>query len=495
MLLNGQKINKEDFLAIKSEITDDGLILSLKGKKYRTSYPKEIWKAYPDTKKEALLDNLAFVKTCHLPMANNKKGIVYSTATPLFEQFAFKCTLYDIPSTAQVDNKKTSYCIRDFFNTTFIFSSYDTVIPELTKKKKTNSKKKPSAVILFTAGKESLLTTALCLEMGITPILVYIDEDPQSAETKHKESIIQTMEEVYGLKVHRILSETASLRKFDLQGKDSSHGMGTLLLGYVLEVMPFAYAFDADYVFLGNEYDCDEYTYDAEGFKNSFSYDQRSDWTKQMDIIVKIMGNSTMASGSLVGPLYEFGILKVLHKRYPSLAKLQMSCFVDNEEGKDHRWCCNCSKCAWIYVMLKAIGVDTQEMGFHKDMFSKEFRKFYSIFDCPDPDMFIYDPNGLGKEEQALAFYMAARNGETGDLIDEFKALPLYEEIKSNVRKVQNTYLSQYECIHVPYDLKENLLDIFDETFEGSFTPKDFRTAQYTHAEPAQDSQELVKEQ
>jgi hypothetical protein len=495
MLLNGQKIHKEDFLAIKSEITDEGLILSVKGKKYRTAYPKEIWKAYPETKKEALLDNLAFAKTLHLAMANGKKGIVYSTAAPLFENFAFRCTLYDFPSTAQVDNKKTTDLIREFFNSTFVFSSYDTVIPEQAKKKKANTNKKPSAIILFTAGKESLLTTALCLELGITPILVYIDEDPSSPETKHKESIIQTVEQEYGLKVHRILSETADLRKYDLQGKDSELGMGTLLLGYTMEVMPFAHYFDADYIFLGNEYDCDEYTYDKEGFKNSFSYDQRSDWTKQMDIVAKILGNSTITAGSLVGPLYEFGILKVLHKRYPAIGMLQMSCFVDNNEGKDHRWCCNCSKCAWVYAMLKGLGVDTAMMGFHKDMFSKDCKKHYSIFECPDFNEFIYDPNGLGKEEQALAFYMAARNGEEGELVDEFKKMPLYEEIKSNVRRVQNIYFSQYDCIHLPFELKDKVMDIYDETFEGKFTPKDFRTAQKTKAEPAKDAEELVEEQ
>jgi hypothetical protein len=495
MLLNGQKINKEEFLAIKSEITDEGIIVSLKGKKYRIDYPKEVWKHYPETKKEALLDNLAFVKTCHLPVANGKKGAVYSTAMPLFETFAFKCTMYDIPSTAHVEKHKTTEFMRDFFNSTFVYSSYDTVIPEPVKKRKSSAKKKTSAVILFTAGKESLLTTALCLELGITPILVYIDEDPDSPETKHKEGIIKTLETEYGIKVHKVVSEVGKLRKADLQGKESSWGFGTMLLGYTLEILPFAEYFDADYIFLGNEYDCDEYAYDSEGFKSSFSYDQRSDWTKQMDVVARMMTNGNTTVGSLVGPLYEMGLLKVLHKRYPALARLQMSCFSDNEEGKDHIWCCNCSKCAWVYAMLKGIGADTEGLGFHKDMFSKEFKKLYSIFDCQDTNEFIYDPHGLGKEEQALAFYMAAKNGETGALIEQFKEMPIYDEIKSNFRKAYNTYFSQYDIIHVPYELKDKLMDIFDETFEGSFAPKDFRLKQTLQMESSEAKEELIKEQ
>ena len=110
------KINKEEFLAIKSEITDDGITISFKGKKYKISFPKEVWQSYSETNKEFLLDNLTFMQTCYMPSSQKKKGMIYSTALPLLETFAFKSTLYDIPSTAQLDSKKTADYIKSFFN-------------------------------------------------------------------------------------------------------------------------------------------------------------------------------------------------------------------------------------------------------------------------------------------------------------------------------------------------------------------------------------------
>ncbi|MBW2965130.1 hypothetical protein KY363_06750 [Candidatus Woesearchaeota archaeon] len=492
MLVNATKINKEEFLAVKSEITDEGLTISVKGKKYRVAYPKEIWQAYSDTNKELMLDNLTFMQTCHLAASHKKKGIVYSTSLPFFETFAFKATMYDLPSTAVIDEKKTSDYMKKFFNSEFLFSSYETVLPEFRKTRKTSSKKKPSAVILFTAGKESLLTFALCLELGIEPILVYMDEAPGLPESKHKANIINTIETEYGIKVHKIVNEPGKLRYCDLGEDDNNWGAGTQFLTYVLEVLPFVNHFDAEYILFGNEYSCDDHTYCDEGFKSNFCFDQCSEWTKQLDAMAKIMTNKAVEVGSLVGPLYEIGLLKILHERYPQLAKLQMSCFSDTEEGKKRVWCGNCSKCGRLFAFFKANGIDTTKVGFENNMFNKDSLKHFAIFggDCH----YSYDISGLGSEEQTLAFYMAAERGEKGYAIDEFKKLPVYEEIKSKFKKVHKKYFSQYESVSMPYDLKEKLMDIFDETFRDEFTQKDFRLKQVQEAEKQQEPEELVQQ-
>jgi hypothetical protein len=485
------KVNKEEFLAIKSEITEDGIAINIKGKRHSIKYPKEVWQGYSEVNKELLLDNLAFMLTCHLPAANNKKGAVYSTALPLFETSAFKCTLYDIPSTAVLAKQKTTEYLKKFFNSTFAFASYDTVMPDK-KERKSGQKKKPSALILFTSGKESLLTLGLCLELGIKPIPVFIDEYPDSPESRHKEKIIEKIEREYGIKVLNITNDLGELRLNDLEGKKSRWGWGTQFLSYTLEVMPFVQHFDADYLFFGNEYDCDGYIYDEDGFESSFCFDQRAEWTRQLDIVAKTMTNGSLEVGSIVGNLWEFGLMKVLHSRYPYLGKLQMSCTSDTEEGKDSIWCGNCSKCGRMFAFFKALGIDTQKMGFKDNMFDVRYRQHFSLLS--KEGMYGYDSSGIGAEVQATAFFMAAERGEKGELIEEFKKMPLYNQIKANIKKKQAEYFSQYENIAVPYDLKEKLMDIFEETFKGDFVPKDFRLKQYQEAENTQEERTVVEE-
>ena len=485
-----QKINKEEFIAIKSEITDDGISISFRGKKYKIAYPKEIWKDYSEANKEFLLDNITFMQTSYLPPSMKKRGAIYSTSLPLLESFAFKSTLYDIPSTAKIDGNKTTDYMKSFFNSEFIFASYDAVIPEIGKRKRANSKKKPVAIIPFTAGKESLLTLGLCLELGIKPIPVYIDEDPEHPESKHKEKIIRTIESEYGIKVYKLLNEPGKKLRF-VDNPDNNWGLGAQLISYLLELFPFINYFEADYVFFGNEYSCDEYTYDKEGFKSSFWFDQRSEWTMQLNSIAKMLTNNTTEVGSLVNPLYEIALLKILHERYPYLAQLQMSCFSDTEEGKHRIWCGTCPKCGWMYAFFKGLGIDTAKLGFKNELFTKDNKHLFTIFG--GDGIYTQDAIGIGEEEQALAFYMAAEKGEKGELIEEFKKMPQYEDMKANFKKLQKKYFSQYESITIPYALKEGVMDIYDETFEGSFTIKDFRSRPSDGAEKIETKEEILK--
>ena len=137
-------------------------------------------------------------------------------------------------------------------------------MPGLHKKKSKIPVTKATAIILFTAGKESLLTLALCLELGIKPIPVYIDEDPKSSESKHKQKLLDVIEKEYGIKTYTIINEPGKLRYCDLGEPDNNWGAGTQFLSFVLEVLPFVDHFDADYILFGNEYSCDDYTYDED---------------------------------------------------------------------------------------------------------------------------------------------------------------------------------------------------------------------------------------
>ncbi|MFC1741210.1 hypothetical protein ACFL3V_01605 [Nanoarchaeota archaeon] len=475
MLFNGKELKKEEYLSINSEFTKNGITVSVKGKKYNIEYPEEIWKQYPARNKKVLLDNIPFMQTCHLPASHKLKGAVYNTGMPLFETFAFEGTMYDAPSTAVIDHEKTVDYLRGFFNTEFSFGSYDIAYPRNRRKTKW-IKNGRAAIIPFTAGKESLLTFALCLELGIKPILVYIDEDPDGPESKHKYAIIDSIEKEYGIKVYKVVNSSGKLRYCDLGEVENNWGAGTQFLSYILLLMPFARHFGAEHILFGNEYSCDEFNYDKEGFKSNFCYDQCTDWTKQLNAVTKIMTKDSVEVGSLVGPLYELGLTKILHQRYPHLASLQMSCFSDTEPGKKHVWCGHCSKCARLFAFFKALGIDTSSLGFAVNMFNKPSREFFSLFGTGSN--YSFDISGLGKEEQALAFYLAAEHGETGYLVDKFKKTKAYREVRDNIEVLQMKYFSCHDSITLPEVFRKRVVHVFEQTFRGDFWPKDFRVKQ-----------------
>ncbi len=472
MLVNGQKIEKEDFIAINSELTNKGILLTVNNKKYHIEYPEQIWKNYPQIKKEILKDNITFTQTCHLPASNKMKGAVYNTAAPCFQTFAFESTMYDIPSTAVIDNRKTTDYFKLFFNSEFVFAEPDPRIPLNRKKRILWNNKKTRAIILFTAGKESLLTLALCLELGIDVIPVYINEDPTHPEAKHKEKIIQVLKEEYGLTVHDMLNEPGKLRYCDLGEEVNNWGAGAQFITYILSVMPFVKYYDADYILFGNEYSCNEYTYDKQGFKSCVAFDQTSDWTKQLKVIARMMTGRKIEVGSIVGQLQEIGLLKILHARYPELGKLQISCFSDTEEGKTRIWCGHCSKCARLYSFFKGLGINTAEIGFEENMFNKPFEEHFSIFGGGG---LCYDRLGVGSEEQSLALYMATENNEKGYLLNKFKKTKKYKTTKNNYSKLYRKYFSVYENFATPKELAPKVKEIFEQTFNGEFSTADFR--------------------
>jgi hypothetical protein len=237
-------------------------------------------------------------------------------------------------------------------------------------------------------------------------------------------------------------------------------------------VLPFVERFDADYIFFGNEFSCDDEEDDPEGFRANFCYDQTAEWTRQLTAVMGIMTDGRVEVGSLVGNLYELGLVKILHTRYPILAQLQTSCFSETKYGKRNKWCGQCNKCANTYLFFKALGIDTVKAGFKMDMFRAKNKKFYPLF---DDNAQSYQLGGVVAEEEALAFYMSAEKGAKGHLIEKFKKTRWYAKIKADLNQANKEYFGIHESISVPERLRTRLKRIFEETFSGRFKTKDFR--------------------
>ena len=164
-----------------------GLNVRYKKKNYRLVYPKKIWNSYPQEKKEVLTDNLAYIFTINISQVTGKvKKIKYNTSQPFFRHHLFEVTVKSIPQTTE-DYKHSAFdIIKRLLNTRFEFKNDKIKVPNY--KYKGNYERKSINTLSF--GKDSLLSLAVCDEIGLKPTAVYINDTVSPSENKIKLSFI-----------------------------------------------------------------------------------------------------------------------------------------------------------------------------------------------------------------------------------------------------------------------------------------------------------------
>jgi len=411
--------NKDDYLSVDAGYNGKGLEISLNGGVYRVEYPDEVWGALDEDAKKLIVDHVSFMSTNYLPIVLRKPGILYGTRQPMFESLAFESTVYDIPSSALLDGRSTIETLRQYYNSDFVFKGGETVVWS----KKYRPRKR--AIISFTSGKESLLTLAMCRKLGIEPILVNVVEPSNIFEEKHRRKLLGEMEAEFGVEWYMLRHEPGVFHDGKKMGyKPSSLGWGNQLLYYLFLFLPFMLHSGARYVFFGNENSCDKEAPHPDGFRTNYCFDQSSGWTKQMDNAARALTGGSARVGSLVGPLNEIAVTKVLHDGFPDLAKYQMSCFCEDPPAEEHRWCCACSKCARTYAFIRGLGHDPARVGFWKDMFTEEHARLFPALN--GTETFGFDKSGLGRDEQELALYMAAHREPGNPFLQRYMKTSMY---------------------------------------------------------------------
>lgn len=438
-----------------------GIDIKLLGKDYRIIYPKGVWDDYPAGLKDVLADNLVYLLTMHLPLILNEEEVDYNTSSPYFKSLFYENMINDIIASSDTVSQSSANLLRKFINIDYRFRDYNVKLPDYRQDVKERS------VITFTFGKESLLTYALCNEINMDSLLVYIKE-PELAdvyENEHKRTLIRDFKKKFNANVLNLFNGPGIMRQNKYWGFDESSLAGCLqLTSYCLELLPFSNYLNAGYLMFGNEKSCNDFYYNNNGFRSYPIFDQTHEWMIQLDNVTRLMTDNALRTVSIVEPLHEIAITKILHNRYREIGRYQMSCFTDNSNGKNNRWCQSCSKCMRMFIFMKAVGVDVSNVGFTKNLLDKEFMKLYPLFANGNSDikMIRYDHTGNGKDEQMLAFYMAYKNGVKGDLIDEFKKKFL-EEAKSREDELYKKFFSVHDSITIPKGIKKNILSIYKE--------------------------------
>src|SRR3989304_7319621 len=433
-------------LHVGGKLTAKGFEIILNRKSFPISYPSEIWKKYPSILKNILLDNVAYSSTLFLPQMHDQKTITYTTNRPLSETFLYKNGIYDMPICALVDGVSSLEYIKRFFNTQYLFDNNYIQTPQTIDFKKP---KEQTAIIPFSFGKESLLNTALCLELGITPILVNFIEPSHKYEYEHKKKLMKKFEKEFNVKIYVVNYGPGIFRYGKYWNLQTELGWGLHTTDYVIMSLPFAHYFNASLIILGNEVSCNDFFFNKDGVLTyDAGYDQHKDWTPQQSLLGSLLLGREIDVASFVDGIYELAETKILQSRYQEIVKYQMSCEAKTEHAANKRWCQRCEKCSYMFALISAFDVDLQKIGFSENMFDKAHHSIYSYF-------FKYDPQrpAYGSQEALLvAFYLATKRGRTGYSIDEFKKhlLPKFEKNKKDLIK-------KYLGIH-PMHLNQNTL-------------------------------------
>lgn len=447
-------------ITVKLRVSEDRILVDVNGKIFQIIFPKNTFEKYPEPAKKVLAENLVFASTMHLPFLTDIDTIKYEMAEPSAKDLIVEGFKMSLPATAFLKSQKTSELFKRFSKFKYLFE--DRAPPEY---EFHQEELVESAVLLFSFGKDSLLTYALCREIGVKPLLVYVREPLTIWENYFKEELSKSFFREFGDEVLFVDNGLGALRESDISPEERGwYGWELQLTQIGLILLPVAYAGRAKYVFFGNEKSCDEGFWDDEGFWCNPVYEQSSDWLLKFREIVKILGLDKLFIGSLVEPLHELAILRVLHHRYPEIAKYQMSCGENIPESRSSRWCGNCSKCARMYIFLLANGIDPKKLDMPTDMLELKYKRLFSLFNGARGN-YGYDSSKLGRDEQLLAFLMAYQNGCKGELIDLFKKTYL-EEAERREKELRKKFFGIHQAKTIPTELKDKIFGIFQEELE-----------------------------
>ncbi|MGE5297882.1 MAG: hypothetical protein ACM3KM_01840 [Acidobacteriaceae bacterium] len=442
-------------IEVDSKIEKNGLTVIVNKKPLKLEYPEFVWSAFPRRLKEVFQDNITLSSTFFVPQILNIPEIHYKTSRPISEVFLFKNGIYDMPASANVDQKSSVSYLKKFVNTVAAFKDDQISLPE---PQRAPRKPNKDIVIPFTFGKDSLLSAAVAKEIGLKVHLVYFIEPSHAFEYQHKKPLIKAFEKI-GLPVHTVKYGPGSMRYGKLWNKQTELGWGLQTTEYALLSLPFLYYWNAPYIAFGNEHSCGESGIDEEGVLTYWTaYDQHPDWTAQQGLLVSLVGGSPVKVLSLVEPLHEMAEIAVLYRRYPELAKYQMSCLALNKSAKKNRWCQNCEKCGAMYAFMKAVGIDVKSAGFTKDLFDRNHLHLFK-------NLFFQKNNQIyyGMEEEVyLAMYLSLKRGEKGEVIEQFKKL-VFPKFKLRVSEYLKEYFGVYKSRSMPDDIRKKVLPLFEK--------------------------------
>jgi hypothetical protein len=331
--------------------------------------------------REALRENLVFANTHFLPVILPSDKVSYDSPLPCFESQLFRNQIGDLLSCEQADDAEHLSYMQRLYNSEFEFGKGPSTLP----RSKPALSSGETAVIPFTFGKESLLTFALALELGIKPVLFYCQEPSQPFEERYKLKMLEEIRKRFDVPVYFVKNGPGLLRygkglsgvRAARKGSEVGWGAQTTILGML--AVPIVFETGARYILFGSEYSNREYNL-RQGWKAYLSYDQTPFWTAQHSNMIRSFTADRCSVHTMLEPLEEIGIFSLLQERYPELGRFQFSCSAEKPLFGGTQWCHECYKCDRIFLFARCCGIDPGRIGFKRDLLNVPGH-FKSYFD------------------------------------------------------------------------------------------------------------------
>ncbi len=455
-----------ELLNISTQNQSDGIRASITyGKKkqtYSLSYPASVWKSYPLHLKELIRENIAYIFTAHLPFLYKKQlEIRYDTPRPLSSLWINNLFFHFLPGYNRmhnfVDDHKSTSIMKLFFNSHYIFTrSNNTLLPYPEKK---SGKKKETVIIPFSFGKDSFLTYWVTKKLGFNQILIWYHDPTNGFEGKQKELLFKKFCTKTKNKYYFVRNEFGLLRAQD----EKWFGWESALLSWAVMALPIAYKENAHYILFSNEKSTNAHMPGEEDISFIPDYEQSSGATKELSLLTQALTNHSLKTSTLLQGLHDLGIIAILKEGfYEDTVPYLMSCW---DSTAHSRWCQNCTKCARMYVYLRANGIDPKEAGFTENMFTEKKKKLFNVFGVNATGT-GWDAMGLNTHEQALAFYLCVKRGYTDPLVKEFAAQPLFLFVEKNIDALLEEYFSLHTEASTPSRWKQKVDRIYTSYLE-----------------------------
>ena len=233
--------------------------------------------------------------------------------------------------------------------------------------------------VLSSGGKDSLLTYGLLEELGFEVHPIFGNESGRhwftalnayrylDQKNPHNARVWMNTDRVF----------TFMLRQLPFIREDFARIRADIYPIRLWTVAIFAFAVFPEmkrrriaHITIGNEFDAtDRARWHGLTFYNG-GYDQSRFFDHEM---TRYFGRKhwRICQYSIIRPLSELLIEKILHERYPHLLEQQVSCHATHKEGERVRPCGRCEKCRRIQGMLSALGADPAICGYTPEQVSE----------------------------------------------------------------------------------------------------------------------------
>lgn len=237
------------------------------------------------------------------------------------------------------------------------------------------SVKENSCGVLLSGGKESLLSYGILNEIGLETHPVFINESGRHWYTAlnsyryFRENIPNTArvwtnsDRVFSWMVRHLPFIRGDF--VNLRADDYPVRLWTVAV-FLFGVLPLLRKRKAGYLVIGDEYDTTRKV-EYEGIPHFDGlYDQSRFFDRDItEYFARKAWN--VRQFSIVRPLSELLVLRILVERYPELQMQQVSCHMASIKEEKAYPCGKCEKCHRIVGMLKALGADPTRCGYTED--------------------------------------------------------------------------------------------------------------------------------